>query len=188
MGQRGSLLGLLFGFLLGGSGLAVPPGGDFAEGNPLPTFPITPLGSGVGATAAVMAAGHGPSGATPMPDPFMLSEQLEGMLGLATLPPKLMKRILNKEYIEMFEILPESWRLEMEASSPAGHGKRLRYPGVVRVLSCDGGRAVCGIPAESTTFIRIHANNRAGVPQLRGHRMGVVRHVVPESSSQQGFS
>ena len=61
-----------------------------------------------------------------MPDPFMLSEQLEGMLGLATLPPKLMKRILNKEYIEMFEILPESWRLEMEASTPAGHGKRPR--------------------------------------------------------------
>ena len=79
--------------------MADPPGGDFAEGNPLPTFHITPLGSGVGATAAVMAAGHGPLGA------FMLSEQLEGMLGLATLPPKLMKRILNKEYIEMFEIL-----------------------------------------------------------------------------------
>ena len=26
----------------------------------------------------------------------------------------------------MFEILPESWRLEMEASTPAGHGKRPR--------------------------------------------------------------
>ena len=119
-------------FLLGGSGLAAPPGGDFSKGNPLPTFPITPLGSGVGTTAAVMAAGHGLSGATPMPDPVMLSDQLEGMLGLAMLPPKLMKRILNQEYIEMFEILPESWRLEMEASTPAGHGKRPRRGPITR--------------------------------------------------------
>ena len=47
-----------------------------------------------------------PSLTDPLPDPMDLTNNLEGMLGLAMLPPKLMKRILNKEYIEMYDILP----------------------------------------------------------------------------------
>ena len=53
-----------------------------------------------------------PSLTDTLPDPMDLTNKLEGMLGLATLPPKLMKYmymyILNKEYIhvEMYDILP----------------------------------------------------------------------------------
>ena len=52
-----------------------------------------------------------------------LTAQLEDMLGLTTLPPKLMKRIIAKEYMEMYKILPESWYLKAEAIPPAGQGK-----------------------------------------------------------------
>lgn len=99
-----------------------PPIGTGME-NPLPTFPIAPLGSEISDTAVAMAADRN---VPPVPDPTALTAQLEGMLGLATLPPKLMKRILNREYVDMFEILPESWRIEADTASQAGQGKRPR--------------------------------------------------------------
>ena len=35
--------------------------------------------------------------------------------GWATVPPKLLKKIWNLEYVDMWELLPESWRLEQQA-------------------------------------------------------------------------
>ena len=105
-------------------------GGSPAGGVRLPVFSLPPLGSDRGhplpTMAPSLAAGHPAPGGAPLPDPMDLTNKLEGMLGLATLPPKLMKRILQKEYVEMYEILPESWRLETEAAAPSGQGKRPR--------------------------------------------------------------
>ena len=113
-----------------------PDGGDLlAGGGPaggvrLPVFSLPPLGGDprrpLPTMVQSMAAGQPPPGSAPLLDPTDLTNQLEGMLGLATLPPKLMKRIVQKEYIEMYEILPESWRLETESASPSGQGKRPR--------------------------------------------------------------
>ena len=68
--------------------------------------------------AATMATTSGLGQACSTTDPTVVTAQLEGMLGLATLPLKLIKRIVAKEYVEMFEILLESWQLEAEASTP----------------------------------------------------------------------
>ena len=75
-------------------------------------------------TAKAIAASQPAPGTSLVPDPAALTDQLERMLGLASLPPKLTKRIVNNIY--MFEILPESWPLEREAASPAGQAKRPR--------------------------------------------------------------
>ena len=39
--------------------------------------------------------------------------------GLNSLPPKLVKRIIGKEFVDMRELLPESWRSESQPSSAA---------------------------------------------------------------------
>ena len=105
-------------------------GGGPAGGVRLPLFSLPPLGRDprqpLPTMAQLLAAGQPPPGGAPLLDPTDPTNKLEGMLGLATLPPKLMKRILQKEYIGMYEILPESWRLETEAVSPSGQGKRPR--------------------------------------------------------------
>ena len=49
-----------------------------------------------------------------------------GMLSLATVPLKLRQRIINKEYIEMYDMLPTSWRMEAEAAAASLKGKRPR--------------------------------------------------------------
>ena len=108
----------------------LPAGGGPAGGVRLPVFSLPPLGGDprrpLPTMVQSMAAGQPPPGSAPLLDPTDLTNQLEGMLGLATLPPKLLKRIVQKEYIEMYEILPESWRLETESASPSGQGKRPR--------------------------------------------------------------
>ena len=37
--------------------------------------------------------------------------------GWATVPPKLLRKIWNLEYVDMWELLPESWRLKQQAES-----------------------------------------------------------------------
>ena len=44
--------------------------------------------------------------------------------GFSAVPPKLMKRIVDKQYIDMWELLPETWVLETESS--CCHSKRPR--------------------------------------------------------------
>ena len=45
---------------------------------------------------------------------------------MAAVPPKLMSRIVAKEYIPMYEMLPESWRLEAEPGGSCCQSKRPR--------------------------------------------------------------
>lgn len=85
------------------------PCGGLLSSNPLPMFPMaSSLGSGALDTAKVIAGGQPASSSSSVPNPTALTDQLEGMLGLATLPPKLTKCIVNKEYIDRFKILPKS--------------------------------------------------------------------------------
>ena len=54
---------------------------------------------------------------------------------VAALPPKLVKRILNLEFVEMADLLPEAWP-EESAAADAGHQhRRARRPPVTDILT-----------------------------------------------------
>ena len=52
---------------------------------------------------------------------------LTGLPGTATVPQKLVTRIVAKEYIPMYEMLPEYWRLEAESTGSCCQTKRPRW-------------------------------------------------------------
>ena len=78
----------------------------------MPTFETGPVGHGIPASsaAALTAADGGPP---PVPDPTVDT----GIPGLALIPPKVVQKILRGEYVDMHELLPESWRLEEQRDS-----------------------------------------------------------------------
>ena len=78
----------------------------------MPTFETGPVGHGILASsaAALTAADGGPP---PVPDPTVDT----GIPGLALIPPKVVQKILRGEYVEMHELLQESWRLEEQRDS-----------------------------------------------------------------------
>ena len=53
-----------------------------------------------------------------------LSANLPIIAGFSSVPPKLVKRIVEKEYVDIWELLPESWQIETEGSYC--HAKRPR--------------------------------------------------------------
>ena len=59
-------------------------------------------------------------------------EDLASLPGFDSVPPKLVKRILAKEYVDIWELLPETWQLEAEGF--CCHSKRPRR-GVVTDIS-----------------------------------------------------
>lgn len=66
----------------------------------------------MGTSSGSQAAGGGPSG------------DLAGLPGFGSVPPKLVKKILAKEYVDIWELLPETW--QVEADAPCCHTKRPR--------------------------------------------------------------
>lgn len=67
----------------------------------MPVIPNSP--AGLQETATVSVAASGAEGAMTI-DP--------NTPGLALIPPKLVQRILKGEFIDMYELLPETWRME----------------------------------------------------------------------------
>ena len=51
-------------------------------------------------------------------------EDLTSLPGFGSVPPKLVKKILAKDYVDMWELLPETWQLESEGT--CCHAKRPR--------------------------------------------------------------
>ena len=94
------------------------------------------------------------------------------MLGLATSPPKLMKRIIAKEYVEM---LPESCHLEAEAVPQLARGSTLG--GGQPILVCglsDGSSVISCLPLKDSPSVRLHANDSMCITKLRGNRLGAL--------------
>lgn len=60
------------------------------------------------------------SGAASLP-----SVDLSSFAGFASVPPKVIKKIVGKEYVDIRELLPETWQVELE-NSPCCHSKRPR--------------------------------------------------------------
>ena len=57
--------------------------------------------------------------------PVAASGDLASLPGFGSVPPKLVKKTLAKEYIDIWELLPETWQLEAEGS--CCHSKRPRH-------------------------------------------------------------
>ena len=82
----------------------------------VPTFSMSGPGSGVDTTSS--------SACHPLPSVtgFLPSEN-SGVSSLA-IPPKLLKRILNLEFVEMAELIPGSWGVESETATACCHQVR----------------------------------------------------------------
>ena len=65
--------------------------------------------------------------------------------GWGSVPTRLTKKILALEFVDMWELLPESWRLKL---AEAGY----EFPIMGGMLRCFGGYPVNVIPREDTTF------------------------------------
>lgn len=55
------------------------------------------------------------------------------MLQLAVVPQKLVKKIINREFVDMSELLPASWRLDTEAGSSSHSSKHPRHGPVKQI-------------------------------------------------------
>ena len=108
-------------------------------GPTLPIFTETPGPPNSEGTLAAAALSQGlprdretaTPGATATPVPAEISS----LPGFASVPSRLVKRIMSKEYIDMTEMLPETWRLEMLAASGCcPHAKRPRRGMITDIL------------------------------------------------------
>ena len=88
------------------------------------------LGSGLG------------SGLAAQPNGAQTVSSLNGLPGLAMVPQKLLNRIIGKEYIPMYDMLPESWCLEADSANSCCQSKRLRRGLVLDVAVWSGCFAV----------------------------------------------
>ena len=77
----------------------------------LPTFTMAAPHSDVSLTTARL-----PGGFTAIDGSKPANDVLMRLLGFGSVPPKLAKRIMAKEFVDMWELLPETWRLEAEGS------------------------------------------------------------------------
>ena len=86
------------------------------------TLPSTGGGTAVGSSGSALvwptAVSSVPSGPAPS------TADLARLPGFGSVPPKLVKRIVEKEFVDIWELLPESWQLESEGT--CCHSKRLR--------------------------------------------------------------
>ena len=133
--------------------------------------PITGL-----STLPIFTNSGGPSAMLPSQSTALAMGNVEVANQSATtdqwsLPPKLTKKILELEYIEMSELLPESWRLQQEGEQCCNHHlpqSGERYPNVAGMLCCNGGCALNKIFAQDATSYGLPANNSKGPPVICG--------------------
>ena len=88
----------------------------------IPSLPLFSMASpSMGAlSSAALVASPTASGTTAV----IPAGDLSTLPGFGSVPPKLTKKILTKEYIDIWELLPETWQLETEGS--CCHSKRPR--------------------------------------------------------------
>lgn len=94
-------------------------------------------------SSAILSSTHGPPSTTaPLTWPMAVPSPPTGggqpgdiasLPGFSSVPPKLIKKILAKEYVDMYELLPETWQLEAEGS--CCHSKRPRRSLIVTDIS-----------------------------------------------------
>ena len=87
------------------------------------TLPVFSLGGGESESETTVALGW-PTAVLTSTSTSSTNQPLASLPGLGSVPPKLVNRILAKEYIDIWELLPETWQLESE--NPCCHSKRPR--------------------------------------------------------------
>ena len=83
------------------------------------------------------------------------------------LPPKLVKRILNLEFVDISELIPESWKLEDEVSSCCQHTRASRRGPVTDIL--------LWIECYSTLVSVLASRFPTKVPQLMSYQKTIVK-------------
>ena len=91
---------------LSGVSVVVDAGSGEEERARLPIFSVAG-GQGAAALARVLS-----TSGTPSPATGPGAQRAYSFPGLGTLPPKLAKRIADREFIDMRELLPEAWRVD----------------------------------------------------------------------------
>ena len=89
---------------------------------------------------------------------------LASLPGLGSVPPKLVKRIQGKEYVDIGELLPETWQLgesllPFQAAAPQFGD---RYKPMDGVLCGDGRDFGCYLHGEGSPVLHVLANNYQG--------------------------
>ena len=154
----------------------VPPASLLAS---MPTFSAPPTA----AAMPVLAMPSDPMPSTAPGTPLATPLRVGGQQSWA-LPAKLVKRILDLEYVDMAELVPDSWcfQEEEEASKCCHQPKRHRqgpitnillwvecYASMVEVLCSAHPEKVGGFLSYLRTIVRAH---------IRGRRLGNIRHVL----------
>ena len=94
--------------------------------------------------------------------------------GFGSVPPRLIKKILTKEYVDIWELLPE-----VETEGSCCHSKRPRRSLVTDInvwTECFATMAaiLAGIPGQGTAFVRLSQDHHKGEQDLRVLSLGVL--------------
>ena len=100
--------------------------GAFITGPPasLPVFSMASPSTSALLSPAALLAWLMAATTTPTPAGSSPSGDLANLHGFSSVPPKLTKKILAEEYVDMWELLPEFWQVETEGT--CCHSKRPR--------------------------------------------------------------
>ena len=108
--------------------------------------------------------------------------------GFGSVPPKLIKKILAKEYVAAARDLASGdGGLVLPLQAPAAQPSD-RHQCLDRMLCHDGGYSLCGVPGKGPTLLRLPPHHNQGQQDLRERGVGLVRHGVSAPGSQSGFS
>ena len=154
----------------------------------LPIFSMAPAGSGGSLSSAVhlawpSAVVTAATGASPSQ-----SMDVAHLPGFGSVPPKLIKKIVANEYVDIWELLPETWQVEMEGS--CCHTKRPRRSLVTDVhvwTECFATMAAIltsAFPTKAPHCFCLSPYYNKGQPHVRELCLGVVRHGLSAPSGQ----
>lgn len=127
----------------------------------LPTFTTT--GRGFTSTTSVVSPSSSPG---VVPRPIIPSGEPD-MGNFQDLPPKLVKRILNLEFVDISELVPGSWKLTEDTSSCCQHTRAPRRGPVTDIL--------LWIECYSTLVTVLASRFPAKVPQLMTYQKTIVK-------------
>ena len=160
----------------------VPPSFAGSMGTPLsvpsfmPTF--TPSSSGLevlaSAALAQLPSAQGGGDVPSISSTDLANPGLLNIPGFASVPTKLIRRIWGLEYVDMWELLPETWRQEAAQASACCHSRRPK-----RGLITD-------IALWTECFTTLAAALSARYPDKAPHLMAYLRTIVRASRNFEG--
>ena len=157
VGEIGISLEMCSFVLVAGTMMAVvPTAGDISW---LPTFNATSATGAVGSIAGTVPPVVTALAMLAALPPSLMTSASMGMevpmgtyvgKGVLPVPERLAKKIQNLEFVEMRELMPETWLMEEEERSRPTSCRKNAYITVAAVLCRNGGGAITALPSNST--------------------------------------